>query len=84
MNMIKAIEDTLDEAKARRYGERDFGDEGVSFEHLVSMLERIQENPELFSEGKIGRWLGYIQGVLVANGCLTLDEVKRINRNRRD
>lgn len=53
------------------------GSGAASWEHIRSMSERIDDS---FSEGKRNRWLGYIQGVLVSYGVLSLDEVKDINR----
>jgi hypothetical protein len=76
MNMRGAFEDTLELAEDRHYGFRLLAETGVDMAHLRSMLERV--TPE-FSEAKLGRWLGYAQGVLVANGCITLDEAKAIN-----
>ena len=52
--------------------------------HLVSMLERVTLYPEDFSEGKINRWLGYIQGVLVSYGVRDLVEMKLINKRCSD
>lgn len=33
-------------------------------------------------EGKAMRWLGFVQGVLVANGIFSLDDVKKHSRTR--
>lgn len=57
--------------------------EGCSLEHLRSMLSRMQEaeSGHAFSEGKRNRWLGYIQGVAVASGIMTLNECKDLNRS---
>lgn len=35
------------------------------------------------SENKAMRWLGYMQGALVATGFFTLDDVKRHSRTRK-
>lgn len=56
----------------------------ASFGHLIEMLCRVNKaiaEGEPFSEGKVNRWLGYMQGVLVARGILTLDECKQINKD---
>jgi len=56
----------------------------ASFGHLIDMLCRVNDaiaEGEPFSEGKINLWLGYMQGVLVARGLLTLDEAKQINKD---
>jgi hypothetical protein len=46
-------------------------------EHIQGMEARMDEN---FSDAKIGRWLGWVQGVSNAYGWLTLDDVKAINK----
>jgi hypothetical protein len=45
------------------------------------MQSRVDDT---FSQAKLGRWLGYIQGVAVNSGYATLDEMKRINFDNRD
>lgn len=47
--------------------------------HLSYMIDRMTHQEKEFSEGKRNRWLGYIQGVLVALEVATLDEMKHIN-----
>ena len=47
-------------------------------DHFVSMLQRASVGN--FSQAKLGRWLGYMQGVLVAKEISTLDEMKELNR----
>jgi hypothetical protein len=51
-------------------------DDSLTLDHAKDMLTRI--TPE-FSEGKLGRWLGWIQAAMVANGLATLDDMKSIN-----
>lgn len=41
------------------------------------MLERIEEGEA--SEGKVNRWLGFIQGVLWSAGLFTIDEMREHN-----
>lgn len=48
---------------------------GNTISHLKWMCEQ-----EDLSENKRMRWLGYIQGVLVARGFATLEEMKDISR----
>jgi hypothetical protein len=79
VNQIEAMRATLALAMQRDYQYTDFETKHVDWDHLSSMLKRIDEDSAQYSEAKIGRWLGYIQGVLVANDCLTLDECKDIN-----
>lgn len=46
--------------------------------HLRSMYERAKSSN--FSEGKLGRWLGWVQcAVVAANLGVTLDEMKALN-----
>lgn len=83
MNMLEAFEDTLELALGR-----DFDLHSVPLdtdaEHLQSMLDRIRMNPAEFSPAKLGSWLGYAQGVLVALNVVTLDEMKEINKRHAD
>lgn len=80
MRMIHAFQALVAEARDRDYDLINFETPHVDFEHLESMLDRIKADPTAFSDAKLGRWLGYAQGVLVANGCMTLDEMKDLNR----
>jgi hypothetical protein len=83
MDMIKAMQDTLALAKERNYDAVDFeGQVGVDFQHFIFMLQRAEDTP--MSDGKLGRWLGYIQGVLVAGECCTLEEMKALNKKYAD
>lgn len=79
MNMRHAMRETLELARSRDYDNVSFEEVGVDFDHLVSMQLRFESADPPFSEAKMGRWLGYVQGVLVANGCLTLEECKQLN-----
>lgn len=81
MNMLEAMRATVDLALERGYQDVVFDEVGVDWYHLNSMLERVQPN---FSEAKTGRWLGYMQGVLVANGVATLEEMKELNKRFSD
>lgn len=84
MNMVAAVGATLGFAYANGYYDISFDEAGVDFNHLKSMKDRIDENPKGFSEGKLGRWLGYMQGVLVANQCATLEQMKELNKRFAD
>ena len=46
--------------------------------HLRWMLLKIKEGG--MSEGKTGRWLGWVQACLHQLGYFTLDELKELNR----
>lgn len=84
MSMIRAMQATLELARERDYQFIEFEQPGVDYEHLVSMYNRVIAEPDQFSEGKLGRWLGYMQGVLVANDTCTLDEMKELNKRFED
>lgn len=47
-------------------------------DHLFSMLSRMRSFEE---DGKFNRWLGYIQGVLVATNNGTVEQFKDMNRS---
>ncbi|MBU2051486.1 MAG: hypothetical protein KKH61_21255 [Gammaproteobacteria bacterium] len=49
--------------------------------HIKEMPVRMSSD---FSEAKIGRWLGWVQGVCCAKGWLTLDDCKNINASFRE
>lgn len=67
MNMIGAFEDTIELARNR----------GCDVSHFVDMRSRITND---FSEAKLGRWLGYMQGFIVALEFATLEEMKEVNK----
>lgn len=50
---------------------------GATLGHLRWMVKQMAGE---MSENKTMRWLGYIQGVLVAKGDATLDEMKDVSR----
>lgn len=81
MNQREAFRDSLKlyEERATRFHVADAG-EGCSLGHARSMMERIDANPDQFSPSKLGRWLGWLQGVMCAYGLLTLEEAKQINK----
>lgn len=76
MNVFDAAKDTVALIAEGRKMIRGPICEASSLRHMESMVARM--SPEM-SEGKRNRWLGYIQGVAVANGWLTLDDCKAIN-----
>lgn len=53
--------------------------QGYSPQHLQWMVEEIIHYD--MSENKTMRWLGYIQGVMVAKGWATLADMKTLNRS---
>jgi len=53
--------------------------EEVGLYHFEDMLTKVDDTKNFFSEAKLGRWLGWIQGAAAARGLLTLEEAKKIN-----
>lgn len=81
MNQIEAFRETLAYCE-ERWPAPMFGE--TSIEHMRDMLRRIEANrdataPDGFSEAKLGRWLGYLQGVAVGLDVMALDDCKAIN-----
>lgn len=72
----------------------DLDDEGpCSLDHLVSMLSRMRTAlilpafrlpEEAMYTDEMNRWLGYLQGVLVSHGIISLENAKEINRKHKD
>lgn len=83
MMQLEAMHDTVRLAEKRGYKGTQ---PDASLEHFRSMLSRATEGRAIgtFSEAKLGRWLGYIQGALVAERVLTLGECKSINQKWAD
>jgi hypothetical protein len=46
----------------------------TSFVYLKWMCDQIISNSQTWSEDKLNRWIGYIQGAMVARGWATLDD----------
>lgn len=57
-----------------RIGRGDFGKGKTSREHICWMLNELQEKIDVFPADKTSRWLGFVQGVLAANGRIDVDE----------
>lgn len=80
MNQIEAFNETVMLAIKMGMPDQSDVDDSLGYEHMFSMLKRIEANPEKFSEAKLGRWLGWAQAALVAaNVGVTLEDVKQIN-----
>lgn len=93
MNMLAALRDTIDIAVERTDIESPEyrGDleppnsgEPCSIDHFETMYEAVKQNPSVFSDAKLGRWLGWVQGVLCGRSLVTLDEMKEINKKYSD
>lgn len=81
MNMKAALLDTLSLAHNREMFTKETVHE-LSYAHLLDMHMRVLQDE--FSEAKLGRWLGWAQAAVVAAGCGTLDEMKKINKRHAD
>ncbi|MCA9126938.1 MAG: hypothetical protein KDB22_07630 [Planctomycetales bacterium] len=44
--------------------------------HLLWMCDRIEEHAENGPTNKLHRWIGFVQGAMLANRMLDLDELK--------
>lgn len=84
MNQRLAFYDTVELARKRRMWMRSVegGPTGeLSYAHISDMYRRVTP---LFSESKLGRWLGWAQAAVVASGVATLEEMKAINQKYAD
>ncbi len=52
---------------------------GEGIRHLLSMCDQVEEMIEAGRVEKAMRWLGFMQGVLWAQGSFTLNELKGHN-----
>ncbi len=52
--------------------------DGVTIEHALWMLEGIALG--YIQHEKAHRWLGYAQAILVTTGTVTLEQMKRVNK----
>lgn len=83
MNMIEAAKETLALARSVGMDNCESDKAELDYPHLESML--VKMSTEEMSEGKMGRWLGWMQAAVVCNcGELTLEHMKEINRKYAD
>lgn len=79
MNMLEAARETM--ALAREHGMDNMSSDNseLDYPHLMEMLTKMEAGG--MSEGKLGRWLGWMQAAVVAGtlGTVRLDDMKRIN-----
>lgn len=84
MNARKAIDKTMQQLKngvwdiATHPVEVEMVDEHLN--HLDEMWDKIKNSEATFSEGKINRWLGWMQATIVICTNATLEEMKQINK----
>ena len=78
--MIAAARETLTLANDGYFRPAGGCVEGTDFVHLRQMLETMEAGG--MSEGKLERWLGWIQCAVVVNtiGRVSLEDCKQINR----
>lgn len=78
MKQLEAMNATIKDVVTKGFPPGLDGAGPCSMAHFTDMYNRALVGN--FSEGKTGRWLGWIQGVLCGRGVLTLDECKEINK----
>jgi hypothetical protein len=88
MNQVAAARETLELLRSRGMDTVVSDMPDLDFPHLEDMVRQMEENKSPqgdggFSEGKLGRWLGWIQAAGCAAQCLTLEEAKNINMSHR-
>jgi len=71
---IVALDPTLGPATLK---DLETNDEVDTLSYIFGMCARLTSD---MSEDKLNRWLGYVQGVAVARGWLSLEDCKCINR----
>lgn len=83
MNVIQAMRETLDLAREAELDLVSSDIPELDYPHLSEMVEMAAANP--FSEGKLNRWLGWIQAAVMAqsNGSITLEHLKEVNRRNK-
>lgn len=80
MNMIAAAKETLDLARSFNFHNQESDIKDMDYPHLAKMI--IKMGTEEMSEGKLGRWLGWIQASIVNGtyGQVSLEDCKQINK----
>jgi len=80
MDMIKAAEATLKLAKEHDMHLCESDRPELDYDHLEEMLRQMSANQYVWSEGKLGRWLGWLQASVVSHvDGASLDVMKEIN-----
>ncbi len=83
MNMIAAAEATLELAREREMDMLSSDVPELDFPHLQEMFDKMKSGE--MSEGKLGRWLGWMQAAVVAAQIgITLEDMKNINKQFAD
>lgn len=82
MNQREAFRESLEVARTNGLDRCTSDYSELDFDHLQDMYTRIlaaDASGEPMSETKIGRWLGWAQAAIVANGGGDLTVMKEIN-----
>ena len=80
MNRLPILQQLQKSCPRRGIGKLFWEERRKDILYAHEMCARIQA---LDSEGKVMRWLGFIQGTWVTCGIYTLDDVKAHSRNRK-
>lgn len=64
---------------ARHLGRDTFHSRTIGYQHTKEMMAKVIADPDM-SEGKLNRWLGWVQCSVCSWGIMSLDEAKEINR----
>ena len=65
----------LEKIKDKNFGENEF-----SKDHIEKMLNELLNNKSSWSEDKLNRWLGYVQGVLTVFKIINVEEEREFTR----
>ena len=90
MDMISAAKATVELARRAGMDNLSSDMEELDYPHLVEMISKMETMD--MSEGKLGRWLGWIQCAVVAaqiehpdhSRIIGLEDMKEINREYAD
>lgn len=71
LELLPRIPDTIEGSNER-----------TSPDNLRWLLNRVVENIDTFPLDKMGRWIGFVQGVLALSGNMNVDEERDRTRQR--
>jgi hypothetical protein len=72
---------TLVERYKEKIKDKTFGEKEYNQIHIMKMLNELEENSNIWSDDKLNRWLGYIQGVLTVFNIIDVDEERDFSRS---
>jgi hypothetical protein len=81
MRMVEAARRTLELAVSKGYDSVTSDMPELDHAHCSVMVETMAGSEREWSEGKMGRWLGWLQAACVfgTDGAISLEDCKRIN-----